>query len=110
LLQPIQISSAVLALLMLVLMFVPNVCEKYFNWLSLSLISALSLFVSAQTVWFSAILADELGLGGDSTGFMLFIGTAIITVLYLAVYYWHTTLKTPDIITNNSEKKRPALD
>ena len=94
LLDPIFQVRLLLSILFLVIV----IFKKVSLWFCL-LFARLTVIVSGQLLWFSAIIVDELNLGGSSTDTYIFLGTVIIqcAVVYIA------------LIKTNKNKKNTAM-
>jgi len=87
LLQPIQFTMLAVSLITLIFVLIPIIRKQYLNWLTLSFISAMNIVLSALVIFFGAILADEMNLGGDAIGLWLALGTCIVSLLALLIYF-----------------------
>jgi len=49
--------------------------------------SAISILVSGQLLYYSGIIVDEIGLGGDPVSFFLFLAITGIGIINLIIYF-----------------------
>ena len=87
LLRPILITFLVVSVLLFVLILIPKAKKKFINGFSVISLSLLSIWVSAQIIFYQGIIVDELNLGGDSTSFFLFLAITGISCLNLIIYF-----------------------
>lgn len=92
LLDPIFQVRLLLSILFLVIV----ILKKVSLWFCL-LFASLTMIVSVQLLWFSAIIVDELNLGGSSTDTYILLGTVIIqcAVVYIALIKTNKNKKIP---------------
>ena len=57
------------------------------NGFTVACISILSILVSAQTLFYSGIIVDEINLGGDVVSTVLFLATTVINILNPIIYF-----------------------
>ncbi|MEA0551947.1 hypothetical protein U1P98_16310 [Lysinibacillus irui] len=85
LLDPIFLVIFLFSILLLIMVCI----KKTPIWLC-AIFASLTVIVSGQLLWFSAIIVDELGIGGSTEDFILFMG--ILVTQFLALYI--TVLKS----------------
>ncbi|QPR66125.1 hypothetical protein I6G82_12515 [Lysinibacillus macroides] len=90
LLNPVFIVLLLFSILLLVIALI----KKVSIWLC-TLFASLTIIVAAQLLWFSGIIADELGIGGSAQSFSLFIGIFIIQCLTLWIAIKKNAKKVP---------------
>ena len=66
LLRPIFITFLIGLVIMFSLVILPGAKNKIINGFTVSFISILTILVSAQVLFYSGIIVDEINLGGDS--------------------------------------------
>ena len=84
-------------LLLFSILFLVIVILKKVSFGLCLLFASFTVIVSGQLLWFSAIIVDELNLGGNSTGTYMFLGTVIIqcAVVYIALIKSNKNKKIP---------------
>ncbi|MBM7649928.1 cytochrome bd-type quinol oxidase subunit 2 [Bacillus ectoiniformans] len=87
LLRPIFVSFLILLLVLLVIIILPRANSKVINGFTVTCISILSIFVSAQVLFYSGIIVDEMNLGGDAVSTALFLIIAAISILNPIIYF-----------------------
>ncbi|WP_449539767.1 hypothetical protein [Ferdinandcohnia sp. Marseille-Q9671] len=88
LLRPILIMITIVLLLLLILVIIPKTRIQVLNGFSVVAIAFISVFVSAQVLFYEGILADELGLGGDSVSSYLFLVNVFLGVASWFLYFY----------------------
>ncbi|AZS13841.1 hypothetical protein [Paenibacillus lutimineralis] len=80
LMRPIFITLLIVSLLLFVIIILPKLRRKLANGSFVFGLSLVSLVVSAQLLYYQAIIVDEIGLGGDEASTMLFLVNAIFCI------------------------------
>ncbi len=93
LLDPVFMVLLLFSMIILVMVLI----KKVPIWLC-ALFASLTIIVAAQLLWFSGIIADELGIGGSARSFSLFIGIFIIQCFAL----WIAIKKNPKKVPQRS--------
>ncbi|MBS4178328.1 hypothetical protein [Lederbergia citrea] len=75
LLRPVFVTFMIISLLLFLVMLIPRFKNKFINGTAVISLSAISILVSSQLLFYSGIIVDEVGLGGD----------AVSTYIYLAI-------------------------
>lgn len=65
LLRPIFITILVVSLLLLCIIIIPKLKNKMINGFSVLSLTSISILVSGQLLFYSGIIVDEIGLGGE---------------------------------------------
>lgn len=73
LLRPTLITFLIVSLLLFVKVILPKGKIKVINAFTIASISIISIFVSAQVLFYIGIIADEINLGGDPVSFYMFL-------------------------------------
>ena len=73
LLRPTLITFLIVSLLVFVKAILPKGKIKVINGFTIASISVISIFVSAQILFYIGIIADEINLGGDPVSFYMFL-------------------------------------
>ncbi|TQR19621.1 hypothetical protein [Psychrobacillus vulpis] len=73
LMRPIFITLLVLSILLLLLVLLPQTKNKIINGFTVSSISLVSILISAQLLYSTGIIVDEIGLDGDALSTYLFL-------------------------------------
>ncbi|UOQ44216.1 hypothetical protein MUN89_20560 [Halobacillus salinarum] len=77
LLRPVFLTMLLFSLGLFFFIVIPKL-RKLVNGLAVTGVSIAMIIVSAQLLYFSGIIVDELGLGGDITAANLFIAILIL--------------------------------
>lgn len=88
LLRPIFVVLLLATLLMFLVVVIPKFREKWLNRFTVLSISVLLIFVSGQLLFYSTIIVDELGLGGDAVATYLFLLIGCFSVVNPVVYFY----------------------
>lgn len=86
LLRPIFYSLLAASVVLLVFIVWPKLRKRLLNIFAVVSISLLTFWVSVMTFYYHAIIVDEIGLGGDSVSFYLFLLIAALSVLNPFIY------------------------
>jgi hypothetical protein len=78
--RPIFITFLIVSLLLFVIIILPKLREKLANSSLVFGLSLVSLVVSAQLLYYDAIIVDEIGLSGDGVSTILFLVNAIFCI------------------------------
>ncbi|MDQ0229857.1 hypothetical protein [Metabacillus malikii] len=92
LLRPILVTLLISSILLFIIILFPVTRRRFlhgFTMVSLSLVIAI---VTIQTVFYSAIIADELGLGGDHV--VTIMGGSIIVLQIVNVFLYFMLKKS----------------
>ncbi|MBX9974774.1 hypothetical protein [Cytobacillus firmus] len=85
LLQPVFYSFLLAAVLLLI--FVLTSKARGISGTAVVFISLILIIISGQVLIFDAIIADELGLGGDGTASLLFLGIAVLSLVSPVLFF-----------------------
>lgn len=83
LLQPVFYSSLLAAVILLIF----ALTSKAISGIVVVFISLILIIISGQVLFFDAIIADELGLGGDGTATLLFLGIAFLNLASPVIFF-----------------------
>ncbi|MEH6986328.1 hypothetical protein [Cytobacillus firmus] len=83
LLQPVFYSSLLAAVILLIF----ALTSKAISGIVVVFISLILIIISGQVLFFDAIIADELGLGGDGTATLLFLGIAFLSLASPVIFF-----------------------
>ncbi|MEH6996274.1 hypothetical protein V7075_26815 [Neobacillus drentensis] len=100
LLRPIFITVIIASLALFFILVVPKFKKKLVNGFTVFSVSAISIVVSGQLLFYHAIVADEINLGGDTVSTYLFfviIGICIVNCLIFLFNQKEEEKKTPPI-------------
>ncbi|RBP96663.1 hypothetical protein DFO70_101479 [Cytobacillus firmus] len=86
LLRPVISSFLLITVVLFILVWLPKVMQGFLNGFTVMAITMISIIVSGQVLFFEAILADELGLGGGS-GFWMFLVIVILGIVSPIIYF-----------------------
>lgn len=87
LLRPILITFLIISLLLFGLVVWKNAKRLLLNRFTVISISLISILVSAQVIYYSAIITDETGLAGDTVSTFLFLMIAGFGLLNPILYF-----------------------
>lgn len=87
LLRPIFVTLLIVSLILLVIIIFSRAKNKIINGFTVVSISILSILISAQILFYSGIIVDEINLGGDAVATYLFLTIAIISILNPIIYF-----------------------
>ncbi|MED4585838.1 hypothetical protein P9578_24075 [Brevibacillus choshinensis] len=73
LLRPILITFLIIAFILFFIVILPKTKQKFINGFTVISLSIISMIISAQVVIYHAIIADEIGLGGDRGSMFMFL-------------------------------------
>ncbi|WP_107922962.1 hypothetical protein [Lysinibacillus parviboronicapiens] len=92
LLEPIFEAIVLFSVIMLMIIII----KKVPIWFSV-LFASLTVVISGQLLFFSGIIIDELGLGGNSKDFFCFIATAVLqcAVVLISLHKTSKNVKIP---------------
>lgn len=86
LLRPVMSSFLLIAVILFVLVSLPKVLQGFLNGFSVMAAALISIIISGQVLFFEAILADELGMGGGS-GFWMFLVIVFLGIVSPIIYF-----------------------
>ncbi len=86
LLRPIFITILVISLLLFFIIIIPKLKNEMINGFTVLSLSAISILVSGQLLYYSGIVVDEIGLGGDPVSFFIFLAITGIGIINLIIY------------------------
>ena len=87
LLRPIFVTFLIVSLILLVIIILPRTKNKIINGFTVACISIPSILVSAQILFYSGIIVDEINLGGDAVSTVLFLAITVINILNFIIYF-----------------------
>jgi len=80
LMRPIFITLLIVSLLLFVIIILPKLRRELANGSLVFGLSFVSLIISAQLLYYHAIIVDEIGLSGDGVSTLLFLVNAIFCI------------------------------
>lgn len=87
LLRPTFITILAVSLLLFFIIIIPKLKNKMINRFTVLSLSAISILVSAQLLFYEGIIVDEIGLGGDPVSFYLFLAITCMGIINLSLYF-----------------------
>lgn len=87
LLRPVFGTLLTASILLFLILIIPKARGKLLNGFIIISISVLSIVVSAQVLFYDAIIVDELGLGGDAVTTYIFLGIVGFSLLNPLLYF-----------------------
>ncbi|MFA9558276.1 hypothetical protein ACERII_13290 [Evansella sp. AB-rgal1] len=88
LLRPIFFTLLIVALFVFIVVIVPKLRKALLNGFAVLSLGILSIFLSAQILFYTGIIVDEINLGGDPVTFYSFFVIAGIWTINLIVYLY----------------------
>lgn len=79
-------SFLLIAVILFVLVSLPKVLQGFLNGFTVMAAALISIIISGQVLFFEAILADELGMGGGS-GFWMFLVIVFLGIVSPIIYF-----------------------
>ncbi|MGP7818672.1 hypothetical protein [Niallia sp. 01092] len=77
----------IFALILFVMIIFPRTRRKFINGFAVISLSLVSLIISAQVIYYDAIIVDELGLGGDEVTTFMCLAVIAFNFLNPMVYF-----------------------
>jgi glucan phosphoethanolaminetransferase (alkaline phosphatase superfamily) len=87
LLRPVVYSFLLIAVAIFIIVLLPKAFQRFMNGFTIISISIISIIISGQVLFFDAIIADELGLGGDGASTLIFLAIAGLSVASPVIFY-----------------------
>ncbi|PWA11938.1 hypothetical protein DCC39_08355 [Pueribacillus theae] len=87
LLRPVFVTLLIAAVILFLILIIPKARSKFLNGFSVISLSLLSIFVSAQVLFYGGIVVDELGLGGDAVATYMFLAIVVFSLLNPLLYF-----------------------
>lgn len=87
LLRPTFITILAVSLFIFFMIIIPKFNNKMINGFTVLSLSAISILVAAQLLFYEGFFVDEIGLGGDSVSFYLFLAIAGMGIINLTLYF-----------------------
>ena len=87
LLRPIFVTFLIISVILFFIVILPRNKSKILNGFTVICISSLFIVVSAQILFYSGIIVDEINLGGDAVSTYLFLAIAVISILNPIIYF-----------------------
>ncbi|MGX6444386.1 hypothetical protein ACWM35_14350 [Neobacillus sp. K501] len=87
LLRPTFITILTVSLFIFFMIIIPKFNNKMINGFTVLSLSAISILVAAQLLFYEGFFVDEIGLGGDSVSFYLFLAIAGMGIINLTLYF-----------------------
>lgn len=88
LLRPVFVVLLLASILLFLFVVVPKFRVKWINHFTVISISALLILLSGQLLFYSTIIVDELGLGGDDVATYLCLTTVCISIINPLLYFF----------------------
>ncbi|EWG11055.1 hypothetical protein [Cytobacillus firmus] len=85
LLRPVISSFLLITVILFVLVWLPKALQGFMNIFTVMAVALISIIISGQVIFFEAILADELGMGGGS-GFWMFLVIVFLGTVSPIIY------------------------
>ena len=86
LLRPILFVLLAVALLLFIALLIPKIRSNLLNGFAVISLSFVTVLIGIQVVYYHAIIVDEIGLGGDSVSFFLFLAIAFFGLVNCLFY------------------------
>ncbi|MED4731557.1 hypothetical protein P9597_26165 [Aneurinibacillus migulanus] len=87
LLRPIFITFLIIALILFFIVTFLRTKQKFINGSTIMSISIISIIISAQVLFYDAIIVDEIGLGGDKVSTYMFLAIVAFGLLNPIIYF-----------------------
>ncbi|MDE5416178.1 hypothetical protein [Alkalihalobacterium chitinilyticum] len=87
LLRPMYITVLVMSLLLFFIIIIPKFYTRWLNGFAIISLTSVLIFVSCQLLYYSGIIVDEIGLGGDPVSFYLFLAITIMGAINIIIYF-----------------------
>lgn len=87
LLRPIFITFIIASLLLFLFILFPKTRKKWMNGFTVVSLSLVFSIVSAQTLFYNAIIVDEIGLGGDYVSTLMCLFIVILSLMNPIIYF-----------------------
>lgn len=87
LLRPTLITFLIITFILFFIIILPKTKHKFINGFTVISLSIISVIVSAQVVFYHAIIADELGLGGDKISVFIFLAIGAFGFFNTIIYF-----------------------
>lgn len=87
LLRPVFSTILIATLLLFLIIVIPKLKNKMINGFTVVSMTAISALVSGQLLYYSGIIVDEIGLGGDPVSFYLFLAITGTGFINLVIYF-----------------------
>jgi hypothetical protein len=88
LLRPTLITILIVSLLLFIKVIFPKEKIKIINGFTIVSISIISIFISAQVLFYIGIIADEINLGGDPVSFNMFLIILGLSCINSIIYFY----------------------
>lgn len=88
LLRPIFSTILVISLILFIMLLIPRFNSKIINGFTVLSLSAFSILVSGQLLFYNGIIVDEIGLGGDPISFFIFLAIVGMGIINLIIYFY----------------------
>ena len=94
LLRPILMTFVIMGVLLFIGIILPKTINTFIHASTVISLSILSILVSAQVVFYDAIIVDELGMGGDTMATSMFMIIIVFGIVNPLVYsFQHKRLR-----------------
>ncbi|OAS89534.1 MULTISPECIES: hypothetical protein [Metabacillus] len=87
LLRPIFITFLLVSLILFLIVILPKTKNKLINGFTVTIISIISILVSAQLLFYHGIIVDEINLAGDPVSFNMFLVIVGLGILNSIIYF-----------------------
>lgn len=87
LLRPVFIIILVISLALFIILVIPKLKNDLINGFTVLSLSAFSILVSGQLLYYEGIIADETGLSGDAISSYIFLAITGIGIINSIVYF-----------------------
>ena len=87
LLRPVYLTLVIIVLLLFLAIVIPAIRRNFITGFTVVSLSAVLVIVSAQIMFYHAVIVDEIGLGGDSIAFYSFLIVTAASFVNLLIYF-----------------------
>ncbi|MGE7603496.1 hypothetical protein ACQKL5_13565 [Peribacillus sp. NPDC097675] len=88
LLRPILFTFVILGFLLFIGIILPKALNTFLHATTVISMSLLSIIVSAQVVFYDAIIVDELSLGGDAMATSMYLIIIVFGIVNPLIYFF----------------------
>lgn len=87
LLRSIYITVLVMSLLLFFIIIIPKLNTRWLNGFTIISLTSVFILISGLLFYYSGIIVDEIGLGGDPLEFILFLAITVIGIVNIILYF-----------------------
>ncbi|MDQ0273999.1 hypothetical protein J2S17_005962 [Cytobacillus purgationiresistens] len=79
LMRPVFISCLIISIILLISIMVAHFRQRKMSCLTVIGISVMTMLISSQLIFYQGIIVDEIGSGGDSLSFIIYVATVCLS-------------------------------